>query len=106
MFRVLPHQQNTGGFFVALLQKKALCPWEKQNKGEGKENREQAENGKGEEKNGEEKIGEEAMVGERKAKEPPRKKHKFQGFREDPYLYLKVSTFGSRVANFSKFHLA
>ncbi len=29
-FRILPHQQNTGGFFVALLEKKALCPWEKQ----------------------------------------------------------------------------
>ncbi len=30
IFRILPHQQNTGGFFVALLEKKALCPWEKQ----------------------------------------------------------------------------
>merc|ERR1719495_184641 len=28
--RVLPHLQNTGAFFVALLEKKAICPWEKQ----------------------------------------------------------------------------
>jgi len=28
-FRVLPHQQNTGGFFVAVLQKVSLLPWEK-----------------------------------------------------------------------------
>ena len=27
--RLLPHNQNTGGFFVALLEKVALCPWEK-----------------------------------------------------------------------------
>lgn len=26
--RILPHQQDTGGFFVACLQKKAPCPWE------------------------------------------------------------------------------
>lgn len=26
--RILPHQQDTGGFFVAVLEKKKLCPWE------------------------------------------------------------------------------
>jgi tRNA (cytosine34-C5)-methyltransferase len=26
--RILPHHQDTGGFFVAVLQKKKLCPWE------------------------------------------------------------------------------
>ncbi len=26
--RILPHQQDTGGFFVAVLEKKAPCPWE------------------------------------------------------------------------------
>ena len=26
--RLLPHHHNTGGFFVALLEKTALCPWE------------------------------------------------------------------------------
>ena len=26
--RILPHAQDTGGFFVAVLQKTAPCPWE------------------------------------------------------------------------------
>ena len=26
--RILPHAQDTGGFFVAVLHKKAPCPWE------------------------------------------------------------------------------
>jgi len=26
--RVLPHQQDTGGFFLAAIVKKKLCPWE------------------------------------------------------------------------------
>ena len=26
--RILPHQQDTGGFFVAVLSKQSLCPWE------------------------------------------------------------------------------
>jgi len=26
--RILPHQQDTGGFFVAALKKTRLCPWE------------------------------------------------------------------------------
>ena len=26
--RVLPHHQDTGGFFIAVLEKKSLLPWE------------------------------------------------------------------------------
>ena len=40
--RVLPHLQNTGGFFVAVLEKSAPCPWENKKKYEG-----EAEEGSG-----------------------------------------------------------
>ena len=30
--RILPHQQDTGGFFVAVLTKKNLCQWESRQK--------------------------------------------------------------------------
>ena len=30
--RILPHQQDTGGFFVAVLTKKNLCQWESKQK--------------------------------------------------------------------------
>jgi len=85
--RILPHQQNTGGFFVALLEKKSVCPWEKQAKktenvpsNTEQENGTEVGNGTSEnnEKNG--------------TSEPPKKKikvPKFFGFREDPYMYLK-----------------
>jgi len=62
--RILPHHQDTGGFFLALLEKKALCPWEAAKKeGEGKE--------------------------EERTKEPPMKKKRFFGYREDPFVYFK-----------------
>lgn len=65
--RVLPHHQDTGGFFVAVLVKKALCEWESQSKSET------AENGKQ----------------KHERKEPPRKKARYhQGFKEDPYIYF------------------
>jgi len=78
--RVLPHLQNTGGFFVALLEKKAVCPWEKQERtGKHKLQEKEKENEAG---------GDDAEKGG----EPPKKKQKmprFIGYREDPYIYLK-----------------
>jgi len=68
--RILPHLQNTGAFFVALLEKKAFCPWEKQQeKKPWKEDKEEEE---------------------KKSEEPPKKKHKFWGFKEDPFNYLQA----------------
>lgn len=66
--RVLPHHHDTGGFFVAVLTKKALCNWESKDKSEDA-------NGNGNHRNG---------------KEPPRKKPRrhHQGFKEDPYIYF------------------
>jgi len=68
--RVLPHQQNTGGFFVAVIEKSKLCPWESTTK-------QPAANSQA------------AAADEKKAtKPPPPKKRKFQGFKEDPFLYF------------------
>jgi len=76
--RLLPHQQNTGGFFVALLEKVALCPWESVRKVK---------------KEGE--VGENTDDTDEKEDtpdpEPPQKKFKGQnrGFREDPIFYFE-----------------
>ena len=61
--RILPHQQDTGGFFVAVLHKKKSCPWENKKRYEAKEG-EEAEKPKDEgEANGKDKKdGEEKEV--------------------------------------------
>lgn len=69
--RVLPHLQNTGGFFLALLEKVSTLPWESKRE---KEPRPDVEKEASLESNGE--------------TEPPKKK-RFWGFREDPYIYCK-----------------
>lgn len=72
--RILPHQQDTGGFFVAVLHKKALCPWEsKQEQKEFSAKNDQENN----------------TNGEKHTREPPKKKHRYQGFREDPFMYFE-----------------
>merc|ERR1719397_2318422 len=67
--RVLPHLQNTGGFFVALLEKVEALPWESKR----------------------EKVFEETEKKEEieKKEEPPTKKKRFWGFKEDPFIYCK-----------------
>jgi len=76
--RLLPHQQNTGGFFVALLEKVELCPWESVRKAKKRDGgtTDDIEDDDEEEKTPE--------------PEPPRKKFKGQnqGFREDPIIYF------------------
>ena len=73
--RVLPHLQNTGGFFVALLEKVEALPWESKREkvfeGEGKENE--------------------------KKEEPPTKKKRFWGFKEDPFIYCKEGDEAVRI---------
>ncbi|KAK9503672.1 hypothetical protein O3M35_010185 [Rhynocoris fuscipes] len=62
--RILPHHQNTGGFFVAVLKKINLLPWESD-----KSNVEETEV--------------KSLV-----KSPPKKKRKIQGYKEDPYVFF------------------
>uniref|UniRef100_A0A182MM40 tRNA (cytosine(34)-C(5))-methyltransferase n=1 Tax=Anopheles culicifacies TaxID=139723 RepID=A0A182MM40_9DIPT len=66
--RILPHQQNTGGFFVALLEKKKPLPWETVDVvGDGQE------------------LTETTPVAE-----PPAKKKKYmRGFKEDPFVFFE-----------------
>ncbi|XP_059056013.1 tRNA (cytosine(34)-C(5))-methyltransferase [Achroia grisella] len=62
--RILPHQQDTGGFFVAVFEKTAPLPWEKEQKTENS-----------------------TEVTEEK-KEPPKKKRRMGGYREDPFVFF------------------
>lgn len=68
--RILPHFQNTGGFFVAALYKKCNLPWEK-NKIEPHKNIDVVE-------------------GEKSSQfhEPQIKKRKFFGYKEDPFVFF------------------
>ncbi|XP_058129070.1 tRNA (cytosine(34)-C(5))-methyltransferase [Anopheles ziemanni] len=66
--RILPNQQNTGGFFVALIEKKKPLPWESTDTKE--------DNGQDLAKGSE-------------APEPPTKKAKYmRGFKEDPFVFF------------------
>ncbi|CAG5049812.1 unnamed protein product [Parnassius apollo] len=67
--RILPHHQDTGGFFVAVFEKTSQLLWEK------------AE---------EEKMGtnETAEVSKEEKKEPPKKKRRMGGYREDPFVFF------------------
>lgn len=65
--RVMPHQQNTGGFFIALLEKKKPLPWETS----------EAETTK------------EADAKKQDDEEPARKKPRYRrGFKEDPFVFF------------------
>ncbi|XP_054917824.1 RNA cytosine-C(5)-methyltransferase NSUN2 isoform X1 [Dermacentor andersoni] len=73
--RILPHQQDTGAFFVAVLKKTApKLPWESQHKDKG--------------------VGKAPLDHEEKqdTKEDrsvaPRKKRRIQGYKEDPFVFL------------------
>ena len=74
--RLLPHHHNTGGFFLALLEKVALCPWESSKKpAKDAAAEEVAEN-----------------VESLEIKEPPQKR--FRGFKEDPFIYFSAEDSG------------
>ena len=86
--RVLPHQQDTGGFFVAVLTKKNLCQWESKQKSDAEQ---EASNGNG--------------------KEPPKKKPRknpYQGFKEDPFIYFNsegpIEPIFTEISNYFGLH--
>ncbi|XP_063897586.1 tRNA (cytosine(34)-C(5))-methyltransferase [Helicoverpa armigera] len=63
--RILPHHQDTGGFFVAVFEKLAPLPWEKDIT-----------------------PAETSEVKEEEKKEPPKKKRRMGGYREDPFVFF------------------
>uniref|UniRef100_H2YC24 SAM-dependent MTase RsmB/NOP-type domain-containing protein n=1 Tax=Ciona savignyi TaxID=51511 RepID=H2YC24_CIOSA len=81
--RLLPHQQDTGGFFVAVLRKTKPLPWQKD---EAKMETKSETNGS-----------------ETKIQAPPRKKRKWEpGFKEDPFVFLssKDEATSSQITSF------
>ncbi|XP_034826099.1 tRNA (cytosine(34)-C(5))-methyltransferase [Maniola hyperantus] len=68
--RILPHHQDTGGFFVALFEKTAPLPWEKdQSKPETTE-----------------------PVEAKEKNEPPKKRRRMGGYKEDPFVFFSGDT--------------
>ncbi|KAM4875161.1 RNA cytosine C(5)-methyltransferase NSUN2 isoform 1-T1 [Thomomys bottae] len=112
--RILPHHQNTGGFFVAVLVKKASMPWNKRQpkvQGRAAETRETSQSGPAtptEEKlsdpcelqnqtvtgTGDTEVTETPVSLENENKKdgvcgpPPSKKMKLFGFKEDPFVFI------------------
>ncbi|XP_023248315.1 tRNA (cytosine(34)-C(5))-methyltransferase [Copidosoma floridanum] len=87
--RILPHHQNTGGFFVAVLKKLKLLPWENNAQIENSV-REQSELYPIKE------IADGPVKEEKKKNfgdtsgvhEPQRKRKKLSGYREDPFIFF------------------
>lgn len=77
--RILPHQQDTGAFFIAVVEKVDFLPWETiaRPKPEPKE--------EANEETAEEKPQEYKRDNE---KPPPRKKRRMYGFKEDPFVFF------------------
>lgn len=72
--RVLPHQQDTGGFFVTVLTKKSLCDWESKLKSDSTA------------------AAKNDTPSVRNDWEPPSKKsRRHQGYKEDPYIYFDAN---------------
>lgn len=96
--RILPHHQDTGGFFVAVLEKVKPLPWENNEEtlNETVETSEIQESKSSEVTTVE--ITEERKEGDRKRAAlnddkkpwgPQRKKKRLTGYREDPFVFFK-----------------
>lgn len=90
--RILPHLQNTGGFFVAALIKKGRLPWEKEVKEVTEEKTTSTDETAtaDENTNGKRKADGEIADGPKAAPwGPQRKKNRPMGYKEDPYVFFK-----------------
>ncbi|XP_061380456.1 tRNA (cytosine(34)-C(5))-methyltransferase [Danaus plexippus] len=67
--RILPHHQDTGGFFVAVFEKTALLPWEKDPTKKPD-------------------VAADEPAEEPEKKEPPKKRRRMGGYREDPFVFF------------------
>lgn len=99
--RILPHHQDTGGFFVAVLEKIKALPWESEvctlsqsaqntddNKKEGEPSLED-KTARDTEPSGSNKR---TLEEEKKLRESQRKRRKISGYREDPFVFFKDET--------------
>ncbi|KZC14150.1 PREDICTED: tRNA (cytosine(34)-C(5))-methyltransferase [Dufourea novaeangliae] len=100
--RILPHHQDTGGFFVAVLEKIKPLPWEScQDNSDAKEGtkelniKEEAEKELNIEEEAEKDkdnsaaLRKRALDDENKSRGPRRKRRRVKGFREDPFVFFK-----------------
>ncbi|KYN03352.1 PREDICTED: tRNA (cytosine(34)-C(5))-methyltransferase [Cyphomyrmex costatus] len=98
--RILPHHQDTGGFFVAVLEKTKSLPWERETcvlnqstqNADGNENKDKHSL---EEESAQDIIsesGKRTLEEEKKSREPPKKRKKMTGYREDPFVFFKDQT--------------
>ncbi|XP_031842343.2 tRNA (cytosine(34)-C(5))-methyltransferase Nsun2 [Nomia melanderi] len=90
--RILPHHQDTGGFFVAVLEKVKLLPWEScKGNSDTKEANEVSNMGEEAEKDNDKSSasGKRPLNDENKLRGPRSKRRRVKGFREDPFLFFK-----------------
>ncbi|XP_072765237.1 tRNA (cytosine(34)-C(5))-methyltransferase [Anoplolepis gracilipes] len=95
--RILPHHQDTGGFFVAVLEKVKSLPWESesnqnvqtQNDNENKDGLTSKEETSRDEFS---ESGKRLLEEEKKSRDLQRKRRKIVGYREDPFVFFKDET--------------
>ncbi|XP_011690842.1 PREDICTED: tRNA (cytosine(34)-C(5))-methyltransferase [Wasmannia auropunctata] len=99
--RILPHHQDTGGFFVAVLEKVKSLPWENDTSALNQT----AQDADGNENKDKHVLGEEVSQGtmlsesgkrtleeEKKSRESQKKRRRIVGYREDPFVFFKDQT--------------
>lgn len=79
--RILPHQQDTGGFFVAVIEKLRPLPWEAAAKALPAESEEQ-------EQGGNEKDAANSTSEDKVPWGPQRKRRRTHGYKEDPFVFF------------------
>ncbi|XP_076297138.1 tRNA (cytosine(34)-C(5))-methyltransferase Nsun2 isoform X2 [Lasioglossum baleicum] len=90
--RILPHHQDTGGFFVAVLEKVKTLPWESSdNNSDDNEATEEVSLEEEAEKDKDNNLapGKRPLSDDQKSRGPRRKRRRAKGFREDPFVFFK-----------------
>lgn len=98
--RILPHHQDTGGFFVAVLEKVKSLPWENETCVLNQNAQDADDNEKKDKHILEEasqdsnflESGKRTLEEEKKSREPQKKRRRMVGYREDPFVFFKDQT--------------
>ncbi|CAK9830295.1 tRNA (cytosine(34)-C(5))-methyltransferase [Anthophora retusa] len=87
--RILPHHQDTGGFFVAVLEKVKSLPWERESC-KNNETTQSSNSGEGNnELSLEEEVAKDTQGKDNKVREFRKKRRRVMGYREDPFVFFK-----------------
>lgn len=100
--RILPHHQDTGGFFVAVLEKVASLPWESESSTSNKNIQNLDDNKVTDGINLEEEAASQdvkvleskkrTLEEEKKSREPQKKRRRDFSYKEDPFVFFKDDT--------------